>query len=144
MYGRAFIPVLKFVSEEIGKEKLIPMLKRFSAARGKEVGEMLAKQYGGNDFPTWKKIFNPDNPIYKTSLTFNVAEEKEDVYEINVTECIWASVFLKAEAGDLGFASVCFGDYAMATGFNPDFKMVRDKTLMQGHSCCNHRYLLRA
>jgi hypothetical protein len=27
------------------------------------------------------------------------------------------------------------------TPFNPDIKMVRDKILMQGHDCCNHRYL---
>jgi len=36
---------------------------------------------------------------------------------------------------------VCHGDYAWAEGFNPDIKLVRDKTLMQGDSICNHRYV---
>jgi hypothetical protein len=26
-------------------------------------------------------------------------------------------------------------------GFNPKIKLVRDKTLMQGHEYCNHRYI---
>jgi hypothetical protein len=51
---------------------------------------------------------------------------------------------LEAKAGDLGFAAICYGDYNMATGFNPKVRMVRDKTLMQGHAYCNHRYLLEA
>lgn len=36
---------------------------------------------------------------------------------------------------------MCFGDFAFAKAFNPNIEMVRDKTLMQGHACCNHRYL---
>ncbi len=54
---------------------------------------------------------------------------------------ILASTFLVAKAGDIGWASVCFGDYAWAEGFNPKIKLVRDKTLMQGHDICNHRYI---
>jgi len=33
---------------------------------------------------------------------------------------------------------------AFARAFNPQFEMVRDKTLMQGHDCCSHRYLWKA
>jgi hypothetical protein len=59
-----------------------------------------------------------------------------------VTECIWASTFLHAREGDIGFAHVCYGDYAWSRGFNPKIKLVRDKTLMQGHPVCNHRYVM--
>ena len=58
-----------------------------------------------------------------------------------MTECIWAKTFLDYKLGDIGHAHVCWGDYAWAQGFNPKIRMVRDKTLMQGHACCNHRYL---
>lgn len=143
MYGRVFIPFVKFMSDEIGKEKLIPMLRKDAAIRGEDVGKRMVKQYKGNDFATLKKIFSPGGiPSYNISLTFSVTEDTDNVHEIKVTECIWADVFLKANAGDLGHAAVCFGDYAMATGFNPKIKMVRDKTQMQGHKFCNHRYLL--
>jgi hypothetical protein len=144
LYTREYIPFLKFMSEEIGEERLIKLLKEHAAIKGRETGEMMAKRFGGNDFATLKKIFTPDSPTFSNTLTFTVTEDTESAYEIEVTECLIGSVFLKADAGKLGWASVCYGDYAMAEGFNPKISMVRDKTLTQGHSCCNHRYLFKA
>ena len=144
MYGRNYIPLLKFLSEEIGQERLITLLKKHAAERGTELGESFAKQSGGSDFTILKKLFRPDSPNFKNILTMTITEDTANVHEIKVTECIFASTFLEADAGDLGFATICYGDYNMASGFNPKVKMVRDKTLMQGHACCNHRYLLEA
>ncbi|MFC2169475.1 L-2-amino-thiazoline-4-carboxylic acid hydrolase [Acidobacteriota bacterium] len=144
VWGRNYIPLLKFLSEELGRERLITLIRRHSAERGTEVGKMFAERSGGNDFAILKKIFSPGNPDFKNSLTFNVTEDTANVHEIKVTECIFANTFVEAKAGDLGFATVCYGDYNMASGFNPKVKMVRDKTLMQGHAYCNHRYLLEA
>ena len=142
MYSRDYIPLLKFLADEFGKERLIELLKEHTAEKSLGVGKMMAGRAGGNDFATLKKVFSPDGPTFKDTLSFTITEDTEKAYEIKVTECISASVFLKAKAGDFGWATVCYGDYAMATGFNPQIKMVRDKTLMQGHDCCNHRYLL--
>jgi len=43
--------------------------------------------------------------------------------------------------GEIGRAAVCTMDYHWPTAFNSDFIMERDKTLMQGHDRCNHRYI---
>ena len=108
------------------------------------MGKMFAKQLGGNDFATLKKMFHPDSPNFKNILTMTITEDTANVHEIKVTECIFATTFLEAKAGDLGFATICYADYNMASGFNPKVKMVRDKTLMQGHAYCNHRYIFKA
>lgn len=78
---------------------------------------------------------------YESTLTKEIVEDTEKAFELKVTECIWADTFLRAKAGDIGYAWVCWGDYSWAEGFNPKVKMIRDKTLMQGHDCCNHRYV---
>jgi hypothetical protein len=142
VYGRNYIPLLKFLSEEIGKERLITLLKKHADDRGTEIGKMFAKQAGGNDFAILKKMFHPNSPNFKNALTMTITEDTANVHEIKVTECIFASTFLESKAGDLGFATICYADYNMASGFNPKVKMVRDKTLMQGQAYCNHRYLL--
>jgi hypothetical protein len=55
---------------------------------------------------------------------------------------VWASVYRDAGlGGPIGHAAVCNMDYYWPAAFNENFKMVRDKTLMQGHDHCNHRYL---
>jgi hypothetical protein len=80
--------------------------------------------------------------LYAKVLTFEVVENTPKAAEFKVSECLWAKTFREAKAGDLGYALVCDSDYAAAEGFNPKMRMIRTKTLMQGHDCCNHRYVL--
>jgi len=55
---------------------------------------------------------------------------------------LWASVFRDAGlGGEIGHAAVCNMDFFWPRAFNKRFKMERSKALMQGHECCNHRYI---
>jgi hypothetical protein len=44
-------------------------------------------------------------------------------------------------AVDIGYAVICHPDFASAEGYSTKLRLVRTKTLMQGHDCCNHRWL---
>jgi hypothetical protein len=76
------------------------------------------------------------------AVSCKTIEDTDKVFEIEVAECLVAAVFLQAKAADIGYASVCWGDYAWAEGFTPKIKLIRDKTLMQGDAYCNHKYVL--
>jgi hypothetical protein len=141
-YGAAFIPYLEFCVKAAGREAVIANLKAYADDGAGPGAADNAKRLGGNSFAHLKKLFAPTGgPPFGSTLTFTVAEDTDTVHELKVTECLWARTFLDAKAGDLGYAGICFGDYAFAKAFNPAIEMVRDKTLMQGHDCCNHRYL---
>lgn len=137
-YGE-FIKLAKALEEEMGKDRLIEFLKKNTTENMLKVGQNHAKSSPDNSFRTYVNTFK--SPGYKDTLTIEIVEDTEKAFELKITECIWATTFLQAKAGDIGYASVCFGDYAWAEGFNPKIKMVRDKTLMQGKDCCNHRYI---
>jgi hypothetical protein len=137
----SFIPLAVFLSERLGKDAAIQLLKDWTAGRGREAGVDTAKRLGADDFAALKKLFTPDDRSYRNTLTMAVVESTDTVHELKITECLWADTFLRAKAGELGYAAVCFGDYAFARAFNPKIEMVRDKTLMQGQPFCNHRYL---
>jgi len=137
-YGE-FIQFAKALEKEMGKEKLFEFLKKTTHERMGKVGQNHAKNSPDNSFKTYVSTFRP--PRYKDILTHEVVEDTDTAFELKVTECIWAKTFLDAKAGDIGFAHVCYGDYTWAEAFNPKIKMVRDKTLMQGHEFCNHRYI---
>jgi len=142
-YADSFIPFVLFLSKTMGKEKATELLKRFSEERSVENVADTVRRLGGNDFASLKRLFSPDSPPFRGVLTMTVAESTEKVHELKVTECLWASTFREANAGDEGYAAICYGDYAFAKALNPRIEMIRDQTLMQGHSCCNHRYLLK-
>lgn len=137
-YGE-FIQLAKALEKEMGQEKLLEFLKKNTQARLLQLGQNQAKNSPDTSFETYVKTFK--GPNYEKTLTMEIVEDTEKAFELKVTECIWASTFLQAKAGEIGYASVCYGDYAWAEGFNPKIKLVRDKTLMQGHDCCNHRYI---
>jgi hypothetical protein len=140
-YGSTFIPLAVFLSEKLGLAEAVALLKEWATKQGEEGGRGIAQRLKSNDFAALKKFFDPTNASYKNTLTMEVVESTDRVHELKVTECLWADVFLKAKAGELGYASVCYGDYAFARAFNPQIEMVRDKTLMQGQPLCNHRYI---
>jgi hypothetical protein len=141
-----YIARLAVLAEDIGKDKFIDLLKKSTTkVTEKNVKEGL-KNLPNNDFATLKGIFK-NNPMFDKTLTFKIVEDTDSAFELKVTECLWAKTVLGfgvPNAGDFGFAAICYGDYASARAFNPKLRMVRDKTLMQGHECCNHRYIFEA
>ncbi len=137
-YGE-FIQLAKALEKEMGQDKLLDFLSKNTEARLFQAGQRQAKQSPDQSFATYVNTFK--GPNYDKTLTMEIVEDTDKAFELKVTECIWASVFLQAKAGEIGYAAVCFGDYAWAQGFNAKIKLVRDKTLMQGHEFCNHRYV---
>jgi hypothetical protein len=141
-YTNGFIPLLKTLANDIGKEKFIEMLKKATsdaAVRGvKEETKNLPKK----DLAAFLAGFKADPYFWKHVLTYEFVEDTERAAQIKVTECLWAKTFREAEAADIGYATICYGDYAAAPAFNPKMKMIRTKTLMQGQDCCNHRWVM--
>gem|GEM_PF-350941 len=135
---KEFIWLAKALDGEWGEERTIEFLKRITAEKMTAYGRKQAISLADNSFESYVRQFRLG---YGNTLKMNIVEDTPAAFELEVTECIWADTFLRAGAAKIGYASVCWGDYAWAESFNEKITMVRDKTLMQGHECCNHRYL---
>jgi hypothetical protein len=135
-----FFRLVQNLRAQVGETELIRLLKLHSTAVGQSQGEQQATRFPDTEFKTFVAQFRPEG--YPNSLTMEIVEDTENAYEIRVTECVWASVFKEAGLdGEIGHAAVCNMDYTWPTAFNPKFRMERDRTLMQGHDHCNHRYV---
>jgi hypothetical protein len=137
-----YIPCIQRLADEIGREKLIEMLKRLtSEAVAKSVKKSM-ENLPDNDFATYVALSKErKNRFVEHVLTAEVLEETDREVRTNITECLWAETFRKAEAADIGYAAICYPDFASASAFNPKIKLVRTKTLMQGHDCCDFHYI---
>ena len=128
------------LQSELEEGELIRLLNVNSAATGRRAGEGQRQNSPDGEFQTYVATFRP--PRYAGSLTHEIVEDSEKAFELRVTECVWATAFREAGLdGEIGHAAVCNMDYHWPTAFNPDFIMVRNRTLMQGHDHCNHRYI---
>lgn len=141
MQNRGFALFALHLSKALGREKTVQLLQDWGGERVLVAAKNRVQQLGGNDFAALKKAFSPAAPEFANTLVFDVVESTDTVHEIKVTECLWAKTWRDEGAGEEGHAAVCHGDFAFARAFNPKIEMVRDQTLMQGHPCCNHRYL---
>lgn len=135
-----FIEFAKLVQNKIGKQETIELIKKMATEFNLERGRKQAQNSKDLSLNSYTRMFaNPKD--WEGLLKMEIVEDTETAFELKVTECIQAAVYIDADAADIGYASVCWGDYAWAQGFNPKIKLVRDKTLMQGHPCCNHKYV---
>lgn len=135
-----FIDFAKTVQKKFGKEETIKLIKKLATEMLLERGQRQAKNAKERSLKSYTRMFT-DPKQWEGMLTMKVVEDTETAFELKITECILASIFRKSNAADIGYASICWGDYAWAEGFNTKIKLVRDKTLMQGHEYCNHRYI---
>ncbi len=141
--NQGLIQFIGTLRSEIGDAETIRLLNANSAETGRQAGQQQAARMPDTTFKTFTAQFRPPN--YANSLTHEVVEDTENAFGLRVTECIWAEVFREAGlGGEIGHAAVCNMDYYWPPAFNPKFSMERDKTLMQGHDSCNHRYLQSA
>jgi hypothetical protein len=135
------ISLIKTLVKELGEEKVLQIIKADTRENALNLGKRQAKAAEKNDLYTYVDIFR-DNDRYKNTLTKEIIEDTEKAFEMKVTECLYALPFIEAGlGGEIGFAALCYMDYFWPKGFNENIKLIRDKTLMQGHTCCNHRYV---
>ncbi len=132
--------IVQMLRNELGDSETIRLLNITSEDLGRQVGARQAASSADTKFQTFVQVFRPPN--YADSLTHEVVEDTEKVFGLEVTECLGAEVLKSVGLdGEIGHAIVCNMDYYWPPAFNPAFKMERDKTLMQGHDTCNHRYI---
>lgn len=140
-YQDWFIPFMKTLSNEIGEEKFVNLLKEVSLKVGSQKGKDWAKSIPQNDFSNFNLWAKDQDKYWNHVLTFSIVEDTDKIFEVKVTECLWAKTFRDNDASDIGYASICHEDYAICQAYNPGIKMIRTKTLMQGDDHCNLRWL---
>ena len=141
-YQKDLIPVLKELEAQLGREEFVGMLRRAGdeVVRKKTAGRPPAVR----DLVSFASNIKNVPPLMQHALVAEIVEESPQAFEYRVRKCLWAKVFRDGGAADVGYAMVCYPDYAVAKGLNPKLKLIRSKTLMQGDDSCSLRYVMEA
>jgi hypothetical protein len=137
---KKLVPVLEGLAREFGEDRFLEALKKVAYEAALKAGQDAAEQLPSNDFATFAASARTCSYFARHVLTFEIVEDTPQAFGVKVTECLWADTFRRMGAADIGYALICYRDYADCQGFNPKITMVRSKTLMQGDDCCNHRF----
>ena len=140
-YAGTLLPHLKAVGDEIGRKRLIKIIQSAAEAQARQSSKKTAENSAKPDFSSYTEWARKPTRFWQHVLTFTVVEDTPSAFEVRVTECLWAKTFRDAGGADIGYAVVCHPDFANAEGYSTKLRLVRTKTFMQGHDCCNHRWL---
>lgn len=133
------VAFIKGLIKEFGQEKAFDIASRIIEADARLNGEALGGEYGQN----LKGLKNVVENIWceDGAMVIEVVEESDTVFAFNVTKCGYAEMYERLGIKEFGSCLSCNRDYAFGEGFSPSIKLERTKTIMEGASHCDFRFL---
>ena len=148
------VPISHLQRRRIESRVLIPFIaacrEKFGEAATKELVVATIRRLAIEDGARWAEAFGRDMGSLKNvaekvwagggSLDIDMVAAGDDRLDFNVTRCRYAEFYKDLGLADLGYLVHCNRDHAMIDGFNPDLKLTRTQTVMEGASHCDFRF----
>ena len=137
--AQVLVPLVKALQAELGEERANAIVRKALGDIYRRLGEQWwreqeSKHMGENMARAFAAFAKGD------AIDYSVRAQSRDAYEIDVTRCRYAQFYRELGEPELGFLLVCSQDFPFAEGFDPDVKLTRTQTIMQGASHCDFRY----
>ena len=133
-------PIIKAFGKRLGREETMSILQPVIEDLAYQSGQAAAELVGGKSIAHFVKAMEAWSA--GDAYQFEVLKQTDDAYEWNVTHCAYADMYARLGMADLGYHLSCARDFAMVNGFNPNMKMERTMTRMQGDPVCDFRVSL--
>ena len=133
------IPLVRALQAELGEERANTLVRKALGDVYRRLGERWwraqgSKHVGENVARAFASFAKGD------AIDVRVRAQSEDAYEFDVTGCRYAQFYKELGEPELGFLLVCGSDFPFAEGLDPDIKLTRTQTIMQGASHCDFRF----
>ena len=132
-------PIFEAMAERLGHDEAVEILRTAITKDSIEHGAAYAQSEPGdatllsfhNLLPQWKA---------NGALEVDMLEESDTEVHYNVTRCKYAEMYKDMGLSHIGHVLSCGRDGTFCTGYNPNIKLERTQTIMQGANHCDFRY----
>lgn len=136
----AIAPVIRAVSDKIGWDEALALLQRINEREAFQRGRNMAEETGPNGI---EELESEVAGWGRGCLwEMDVLEKTSTTYFFNVTRCPYYEKYRELGLVEFGVAFSCCRDEPFARGFNPNLKLARTQTIMEGAGQCDFRYHL--
>lgn len=125
----------------VGPDKAVEAATAAVQADAEKAGREMAEKYGDNSIEVLASILR-DLWTVDDAMTIEVLEQTPEKLSFDVTRCGYAEMYEKEGMKELGFCLSCSRDEPFTRGFNPRMKLLRTRTIMEGASHCDFRFVL--
>jgi fumarate reductase iron-sulfur subunit len=138
----AITPVIRAVSQRIGKDQALVILKEINEQEAFQRGQNMMETEEQNDI---EGLINEVASWGEGGIwEMDVLEQTSTTYFFNVRRCPYFEKYRELGLDEFGVELSCCRDKPFARGFNPRLKLVRSKTIMEGADYCDFRYYLQS
>lgn len=131
-------PVVRAFAREVGQERAVAILREVITDLARRGGRDLALALGTDTLKAFAGSL--DRWRENDALEIEMLEQSADRLSFNVVRCRYAEMYRALGLADLGSSLSCQRDFALVEGFNPEIKLERSQTLMQGAPYCDFRF----
>ena len=135
---RMLAPIIEALGNRFGRADVIETVRaeivQIAAAQGQSLAKVSDDNASQAFFDTLSYWTQDD------ALEIEVLEHTDQVLSFDVRRCRYAELYQRMGVPELGDVLSCNRDYALIQGFNPDARLRRTQTIMQGAGYCDFRY----
>ncbi len=136
----AIAPVMRALSQRIGRVEALTILREINQQEAFQRGQSMMGTEGQNGI---EELANEvagwgEGGVWE----MDVLKQTPTTYFFNVTRCPYYEKYKELGLEEFGVEFSCCRDEPFARGFNPQLKLVRTKTIMEGADYCDFRYYL--
>ncbi len=135
LYFQALLPHL---CRDFGEENVRQTVSRAILEEARNQGSHLRENAPSNGCETLQKVVAGWNR--GDSLEYSIIEESPQRLAFRVSRCAFAEMYQGLGLAEWGFILSCQRDFAFLEGFNPQARLFRPHTLMEGHGFCDFDY----
>jgi hypothetical protein len=132
-------PIYAGMVKEIGEARAQAILDEAISKAAIDAGQSFAaKTEGGANLLTFQalqSLWTKDD-----ALKVEIVRADATHFDYNVKRCRYAETYREMGLGKIGHLLSCNRDGVFCQGYNPDIKLQRTQTLMQGADHCDFRY----
>jgi hypothetical protein len=133
--ARILAPLLATLGEEFDPKRVLEITHKVIQELARQQGEQLANSVKKNDlehFATIQDSWKKDNAIQ-----FEILELTQKRFTFNVYRCRYAEMYHHLGVSELGKMLSCDRDFALIEGYNPNIRLTRTQTIMEGAEICD-------
>lgn len=131
--------IFDVLKERHGRKEAEEVISQAVIKSSIQQGKEFRQQHGGEpdlkDFAALSSLWEMDGALKKDILV-----STPDKLEYNMVHCGYADMYKEMGLGDIGHLLSCNRDGTFCDGYNPNMKLTRTQTIMQGASHCDFRY----
>jgi predicted ArsR family transcriptional regulator len=135
-------PLVRAFASELGQERALAIVGQVIRELARQSGGELARTLGEQTLQAFAQSL--DRWRENGALQIDVLEQTPEKLSFNVTRCRYAEMYRALGLADLGANLSCQRDYALAQGFNPNIRLERTQTIMEGAAFCDFRFQLES